>query len=537
VSDALQWLGTAVACGLAAAALVAPGPRARAGSMLGALVLLVPLLLAELWNREELRALRDAPARLVAIGVVSLLLVALLVPVFRRRPEALPVALIAVLPFRVPLGTGGQDANLLAPLYVVIAAGAVCAAWSAWTAAGPGGDGAAAPPGPREESRAVRWVLGLLAASVLVYGLQAAYSADLDKATETAGFFLVPFALMLRLLIDTRWSPRLLTVLLAVVAGEALVLSLVAFGEAATRHLFWNQEVIDSNEIQRYFRVNSLFWDPNIFGRYLAVVIVALAACLLWARERRDALLLAGAAAVLFAAMILTYSQSSLMALLAGLIVLAALRWSFRWTAIVTVAACVVAVIYLAAFGSSIKFKLGSEHQLDKTTSGRADLVRGGVELAGRRPVWGFGSGSFQQSFREESAHHAKVAASHTEPVTIVAEQGAIGLILYVATLVAAFAALLAGMRGLMPGLPSRGPPSEQGLPWEYVIGRAAALAAFTAMFVHSMSYAAFLSDPLTWTLLGLGIVLSRPYPGSGSERFSRSAASRTPSPRPGVSA
>ncbi len=33
-------------------------------------------------------------------------------------------------------------------------------------------------------------------------------------------------------------------------------------------------------------------------------------------------------------------------------------------------------------------------------------------------------------------------------------------------------------------------------------------LAAFAAMVVHSMGYAAFLTDPLTWTLLALAVVL-----------------------------
>ena len=32
--------------------------------------------------------------------------------------------------------------------------------------------------------------------------------------------------------------------------------------------------MIRSNEFHTYFRVNSVFWDPNIYGRYLALVIV-----------------------------------------------------------------------------------------------------------------------------------------------------------------------------------------------------------------------------------------------------------------------
>ena len=46
--------------------------------------------------------------------------------------------------------------------------------------------------------------------------------------------------------------------------------------------------MIRSNEFHTYFRVNSVFWDPNIYGRYLAlVVVVADGAAALGARTPR----------------------------------------------------------------------------------------------------------------------------------------------------------------------------------------------------------------------------------------------------------
>jgi O-antigen ligase len=530
MTGTLQWLVTMAACAAAAIALLGPGQRARALAMVAALALVPWLLLAELWDREELRALRDTPLRLAVIVLVVLALVALLTLLFRRRPEALPVAIVAALPFRIPIGVGGQDVNLLLPLYAVIAAGGLVSAWAAWSARSE-----AQPDDTAPGAGGARFLVIMLALSVLLYGLQASYSTDLDHATETAGFFLVPFALMFRLLLDARLTQRLVKVLLTIAACEALVFALVAFGQYATRHLFWNDEVIAANDFQTFFRVNSLFWDPNILGRYLAMVVVALTACLLWVRERRPALLLAGIIAVLWGALVLTFSQSSFAALLAGLVVLAALRWSLRWTVIAASAAAAIALIYVAAFGSSVHFKLGSERALDRTTSGRADLVRGGLELAQRRPVWGFGSGSFVQSFRDESKHHAKVAASHTEPVTIAAEQGLLGLGAYLALLVGAFSVLFSGLRGVMPGIPGRQPagslndgrgpppaPPPQVQPRrrrvsteERVVARAALAATFAALFVHTLTYAAFLSDPLSWTLLALGILLARPLPAA----------------------
>ena len=47
--------------------------------------------------------------------------------------------------------------------------------------------------------------------------------------------------------------------------------------------------MIISNEFHIYFRVNSLFWDPNI-SALLALAIVLVTAVVLWARDRREAL-------------------------------------------------------------------------------------------------------------------------------------------------------------------------------------------------------------------------------------------------------
>ena len=63
------------------------------------------------------------------------------------------------------------------------------------------------------------------------------------------------------------------------VGVEATAFVLVGSVEYVTRSLFWNDQVIRSNEFHTYFRVNSVFWDPNVYGRYLALVT--------WSRRRR----------------------------------------------------------------------------------------------------------------------------------------------------------------------------------------------------------------------------------------------------------
>ncbi len=171
-----------------------------------------------------------------------------------------------------------------------------------------------------------------LAAVLVLYVLQSFYSLDFSRALQNAVFFYIPFALAFTLLADRRWDRALLLPALGVVAVEALAFALFGFWEYATRDLIWNSEVIQSNDFHTYFRVNSLFWDPNIYGRYLAVVITALVAALLWARGQGTILLLGALGLVLWLGLVTTFSQSSFAALLAGMAALAALRWSLRWT-------------------------------------------------------------------------------------------------------------------------------------------------------------------------------------------------------------
>ena len=81
--------------------------------------------------------------------------------------------------------------------------------------------------------------------------------------------------------------------------------------------------VLSANDLKPYFRVNSLFFDPNVYGRFLALVMVVLAGVLLWAPARRDVARVAVGLALLWAALVLTLSESSFAALLVGLAVLA----------------------------------------------------------------------------------------------------------------------------------------------------------------------------------------------------------------------
>lgn len=475
------------AAGACAAMLMAPSRR-RSVLMILTLALLPVLVLGDQWNTPRIEALRDSPGTVLLGGAVALAAVGAGVVAFRRLPAAMPLALVAALPFRVPLQAGGDQANLLVPLYLVLAAAVLAAALSTDA------------QGHRPAGRPAAWLRLLLPAVVGLYAIQALYSADGSAALQDVCFFLVPFSLVFVLIREVAWTPRLLAALLGVVVVEALVFTLFGYWEYLTRTLIWNPEVIRANDFHIYFRVNSLFWDPNMYGRFLVLAILGLTAALMWTGEGRRAWLFAGLIVILWLGLATTFSLSSFAALLAGLAVLAALRWSLRWTA-AAAGVCLLAVVALAITGSDL---FDEETSLNNRTSGRGDLVTGGLELFGQRPLHGFGSASFSTVFLERIADgRAPVSESHTEPITVAVEQGALGLALYLALIGAALATMWGGLRRWAPGLGGSAPPDA------FTVARIAVLAAFAALLVHTLSYAGFLEDPATWVLLALASALA----------------------------
>lgn len=507
MTEALQIAGCLVAAAAAGAAMLAPDRRLRALAMVGALALALVLLLGEGWG--QLESLRNRPAMLASVVVVGAGALVVMALALRRYPAALPLLLVAALPFRIPIDVGGDDVNLLLPLYAVIASGVLAAAIDVLGGA----------PDTEEPPARPRLMLWALAAAVVLYALQAIYSTDLSFATRNLAFFLVPFAVMLTLLLEVRWTARLLGLALAVVAGEAVVFSLVGVAQHAIGEVFWNPALERSNDFHFYFRVNSLFWDPNIYGRYLALAAVLLLGVTMWVRDGRRLAYLAVALLVLLAGLTSALSQTSFLAVLVGAGVLCALRVSWKWTLIATPFALVVVLAAVFVLGGTSE----AEDDASEVSSGRTTLLEGGVDLAKERPLWGHGSASFGNEFAEqEDIASNQTTVSHNEVVTVAAEQGAIGLLVYAGTVLAALWTLFAGLRAIAPGF--AGPRGSPGDPFEgseaaIGVARFVLLAAFAALLVHTIGYGSYLGDPLTWALLAIGGALSASGAGSSAAR------------------
>jgi O-antigen ligase len=450
-------------------------------------------------------SLPSAPV-LAAATLGALVAAALVLVLLRRRPELFAPLVVLVLPFRLPISSGGRTVNLLIPLYVVVAAGTASLLLDTLRAHREApAPAAGAPHGPRPSLRdpasfltpdGVQW---LLFAAVALYAVQTIYSPDHTRAAENIVFFYIPFALLFVLLRRVRWTPQVLMSCLAIAVGLAVAFAGIGFIEYARKSLFLNPKVVAANQYDNYFRVNSLFFDPNIYGRFLALVMIAVSAALLWSTRRRDVLIATGVLAWLLAGLVTSFSQSSIAALLLGLAILAAWRWNTRLVAYVAIGVLALGLALILLAPASLHFGLkGSGGSTSNATSGRTKLISGGLELFAKRPLQGYGSGSFETEYKRHGHADAENAtsASHTIPITVASEQGILGFALYVALLVAAFVVLFRGA--------GRSPP------------RMALAACFAALVLHTWTYADFLEDPFTWALLAIGVSLAAGGRGAG---------------------
>lgn len=430
-------------------------------------------------------------ARLVAAGAAGAALAVAGAALLLRYPYLLAFATLACLPARIPVEVGGEDANLLLPLYGVIGAYALALGWQLL----------ARRDARERELGPVSWPLAALVAWT---GVTVLWTVDLRQAAIALGAFVLPFGVLAIGFARLPWRGRWLGWLWGGLVATALVYAGVGLYQWATRDIFWNAKVEVGNAYAPFFRVNSVFWDPSIYGRYLVVgILTALAGILLGGVKGRRLAGLYAVVVLMWLGLLLSFSQSSFVALAAGAVAAAFVIW--RWRAVVAAAVLAVAVLAgtLALPQARERVVDRSQSGIDDITSGRASLVGQGVRIALDHPLDGVGAGGFKRAYADRVGLNGKdprSAVSHTTPVTVAAEQGALGLGLYAWLLAAALAAALSGL--------GRGFTSRVA----FAVGLT-----LTAIAVHSLFYGAFFEDPLTWALLGLvGLAASVPRKTQG---------------------
>ena len=416
---------------------------------------------------EDVELLLHDPAgiALVVIGITTAIVLA--VPL-ARYPGAVPVALLAVAPFRVPVQLGDEEAFLLLPLYLVIAAAVLALAYRILR-----GERPAPPP----------FLLALpLATFVTLASTSFLWTWDERAGGIALAFFVFPFTAGLATVARSpvvEWLPRALLVTLVALGT---LFAAVGIWQAQTRTLFFGRDVEVANAYTSFFRVTSLFKDPSLYGRYLVVPIAVLLVAILVRRGRTiDWVVATGFVAFLFLGLFYSYSQSSFVALFVVTFAVA-LVGTDRRTRIVLLGCALVATLAAAGVAGAA---IGGRSAKD-VTSGRSRLVEVTLDAFRERPIAGVGIGGQPRASSEIVKKGSPSRnASHTTPLTVLAELGMIGLVLYGWLLAAtAWALVLVSRTDRV-----------------FAVGLGAVL---LALVVHSLLYAGFFEDPLAWGIIGL---------------------------------
>jgi putative inorganic carbon (hco3(-)) transporter len=419
-----------------------------------------------------------APAKALELGVAIagvIVLGPLLAWVLRREPWVVAYATLALLPARV----GFLGHQLLVPLYVVALGAAGLLLWELVD-----GD---------ERTRELGIASWPLALYLVWIGFSVGWSVGLHAAAIDLLAFYVPFTIIAVSVARLPWVASRVRILYGELVGLALVYAAVGFYQYETKTIFQNTKLNQINIFNALFRVNSVFFDPSIYGRFLVVAMVA--TVVLVVRDRlslRMSLAALAFLAVAWLGLLISFSQSSFAALLVAVLALAAIVW--RWKSLFALAAVVVVAAGIAL--TQPRLMHGLRHHtisgLNQATGGRASLIAVGIRIAEAHPSHGVGLGGFEHAYSKRTGKQPKKSASHNTPVTVAAEEGAPGLLLFL-WLVGAL--LLAAWRRIDHG----------------TYGRVALVAglALLAIFVHSLAYNDFFEDPTTWGLIGLIALVS----------------------------
>ena len=342
-----------------------------------------------------------------------------------RRPALVPLLVLVTAPLRPPLSFDSSSALLvriaddgrlgrLLPLYFVLAAAACALVWRALR-------GDELRPLPRQVALPAAAFFAFACCSLL-------WADDVEAGTNLLLFFTLPFVALLATVARADfppWAPRALA---AAALALATLFAAVGLWQAATHELFfYAPNLAASNANTDYFRVTSLFGDPSLYGRHVVLGIgVALA---LLATRRWRVWPLIGLVAIMWAGLLFSYSQSSMVALLVITLLLAVAtgdRRVRRAVALLTLAAALVGCGYLAV-------QVANGESLNRITSDRTNRVEDAVRVIEKHPLVGVGIGGQPRASRRLAGSERPTPnfVSHTTPLTVFAELGVIGLVLY----------------------------------------------------------------------------------------------------------
>jgi hypothetical protein len=471
-----------------------PTPRRALGlglAAVGWIVLASSLVPASTAHRLAHRAHSAVGLAEIALGAIMVVvLIAIILGVgtwaTMRWPRIWLICLAVALPLRIPIPIGGASRNLLLPLYLIGACGVLGFIWGRVRGRFSAGD----EPATRLDVP--------VAAFIAFTVVSMLWTIDTKDAAIQIVFFYLPFPVLFLAIVA--WWPFIPTAL-PTLAGTTIVLataiSVLALVQYEAQWIFWNAKLQQDDIYSQFFRVNGIFYDPNIMGRYLAIGILAALAWIWMRPDTRTLVVGAAAVVVMSGGLLVSFSRSSCLMVMVGVVLLAWRAFGAKRTLAVGGIAFVILAGGAIASSHNIRHALTSTHRASTVSEGRFGLMSGGIKIWKIEPVAGSGVGSFQTRFTAtESANqiaHKQVSISHNAPITVLAELGIIGALLFIWLCVATWIGIARGSR--------QGTGDQRWAQWGL-------LAIVTGIFVHSQLYADLFEDPMLWTAMAAALAI-----------------------------
>jgi putative inorganic carbon (HCO3(-)) transporter len=188
-------------------------------------------------------------------------------------------------------------------------------------------------------------------------------------------------------------------------------------------------------------RVTGPFGNPNSFGLFLATGIALTAA--LWVKASRPLVRrgLVATGAVLMAGLALSFSRGGVLAVAAGAVALVFARNRALGIAAAVVGLVLALIIYPAFVDWRLENQTGSASEtarlaLTDSDEGRLSAVLAGFSLFAASPIFGVGFGHYSMLTVSLAGTTVPIGA-HNWYVNVLAEQGAVGIVIWILLMVA----------------------------------------------------------------------------------------------------
>ncbi|MDP9308754.1 MAG: O-antigen ligase family protein [Actinomycetota bacterium] len=247
--------------------------------------------------------------------------------------------------------------------------------------------------------------------------------------------------------------------------------------------------------------------DPNYFAALLLPAIVFAAFLLVAERDRATRIVLVGLAFLFTIGLLQTESRGGIVALAATGVASLFLTGRIRGRAMIATAlVALVGVTYFGAVASPAS-RARVTHLNSQDSSGRNDLWRIGLAMAGDHPVLGVGSGNFtvvSPRYAERAFDIVNIdyvvdtpKVTHNTYLNVLDELGIPGLVIFAAIVAGAFATAFAAIRALVRS-------GDVGME---MVARALVLGS-VGMLVASFSFSGMYQKQL-WLFIGAALALS----------------------------